>query len=261
MAYKTRPIKVDDSTTVRTFFPSRFISADDLKGKDHTLVIDHFVEEEFPTKKDPNAWVKVMYFKGARKGIKLTPTIMNSVEELWGHHILGWIGKPITLYGTIENSFGKDWAVVRVRDKRPATNAPAGPVAEALNQVEEDEPDEPSEPPEEFTAALEGNVGKDEPEEEPVAGTATPSRFPPRRQQKPEAPTAPIAPDAAREEVADLTKKYRYNELPLVTFVADKLRITRGDVLNALHELVIKDKKLPEQITISEALAALKGKE
>ena len=132
-------------TTLRDLFPSNYICADDLKGRDHTLTIQEIVKEEVYDKKERKHVLKpALYFKDKKKGLILNITCARIVQKLYGKQIEDWIGKRITIYPTTEYNFGEEQDVVRVRATvppsppapTPGMGAVTAPQAEPTTQPE-----------------------------------------------------------------------------------------------------------------------------
>lgn len=125
-------------TTVRDLFPSKYICADDLKGKDRVLTIADVVKEEMYDRKERREVLKpVVYFAEAKKGLVLNITTARIVEKLHGKTIDDWKGKRIIVYPTEELSYGEMKDVVRVRPYLPKTAPEPAPKAETTPAVEE----------------------------------------------------------------------------------------------------------------------------
>ena len=121
---------------VKEMFPSRYLKADDLDGREFTLAIRGVEKEEIgkpPDKEDK--WV--LYFRSAKKGLILNRTNAMAIAELYGEETSGWVGKRVTLYSARVKAFGKWYDVVRVR-----APAPASPSVDGNGPVEPDSPDD-----------------------------------------------------------------------------------------------------------------------
>lgn len=103
-------------------FPSKFISAPDLKGHTPTVIISQVVMDDIgDTQQKP-----VMYFQGAKKGMVLNKTNANAIAAMYGDDTDGWIGKPIMLITAWVEFKGDTVQAIRVR--RPEAAAPTVPV-------------------------------------------------------------------------------------------------------------------------------------
>jgi len=119
---------------IRLMFPSLFLGAVDLHGKDKTLTIRGVINEELratdgSTKKKP-----VMYFVETQaaadragqpdkeKRLVLNKTNAMVIAGLYGYEIDNWKGKKITLYPTPVTAFGKTADAIRIRPDIPKEN-------------------------------------------------------------------------------------------------------------------------------------------
>lgn len=107
-------------------FPSAFLKADDLGGRDVTVVISKVSIEEIGQPKERKI---ILAFAGKEKKLVCNKTNANTIQRLYGEELEGWVGRKITL-SPREVEFQGDmvWAI-RVSIKVPGgTQAPA-PVA------------------------------------------------------------------------------------------------------------------------------------
>ena len=107
-------------------FPSNFIAASDLAGRDVPLVVAAIKREEVGTDKELRG---VLYFVGAKKGMVLNRTNGKRIAALYGDNTDAWIGKPVTLYPSETEFGGETVPCIRVRKEPPAAVAvqPASP--------------------------------------------------------------------------------------------------------------------------------------
>ena len=99
-------------------FPSNFLKASDLEGKDVTVTIEEVTLETID--KDEKESKLLIAFKGKTKKLVCNKTNAKVIEKLYGDDTDGWIGKKITLTPR-EVEFQGDtvWAI-RVSLKKPA---------------------------------------------------------------------------------------------------------------------------------------------
>lgn len=120
--------------SIHDLFPSRWLTAHDLDGKDYIFVIRRVTVEPMKTKTETTE-KPVVWFSGSDKGLVLNKTNAVTIAKLYDDETDKWTGKPITLYPTRERAFGETWDVVRVRPTRPpmpaqtANGQKQGPVA------------------------------------------------------------------------------------------------------------------------------------
>jgi len=106
-------------------FPSKYVAAADLQGRDVPVNIANVVREEVGKEEEVRP---VMYFAGMKKGMVLNKTNAGTIAAIYGEETDHWIGKPITLYpSTTNNGGGKEVDCIRVRKTPPGVAA--APVA------------------------------------------------------------------------------------------------------------------------------------
>lgn len=103
------------STDVRDLFPSKYLSGYDLKGKTPTLKIARIVSEDVRNPDGEIKTVTILYFDGAKKGLRLIKTVAKIITGAYGFDMGQWIGKPLTLYLDRVKAFGAVHDVCRVR--------------------------------------------------------------------------------------------------------------------------------------------------
>lgn len=99
----------------RLMYPSEYLNAADLHGKDTVVTIEKVEIEEVPDPQGKKATKPVLYFKGAKKRLPLPKTAAKVVAALHGPDTDGWVGKKVTLYPTTCQAFGQEVECVRVR--------------------------------------------------------------------------------------------------------------------------------------------------
>lgn len=114
---------------VRLLFPSLYLGAPDLQGRDVTLTITRLTVDDLRTDRGTEK-KPVLYFdecaakatdKTKQKRMVLNKTNATLIANLYGWEADGWKGKRITLYPTKAAAFGKTVDCIRVRDTAPAT--------------------------------------------------------------------------------------------------------------------------------------------
>jgi hypothetical protein len=100
-------------------FPSNYVSAPDLKGKDFTVTIARVERETLKTTKgDEDKWV--VTFKEAKKKLVLNKTNAKAIAKALGiSEASDWPGHQITLYPTTCQAFGAVTDCIRVRERAP----------------------------------------------------------------------------------------------------------------------------------------------
>lgn len=106
-------------------FPSKYVKASDLKGREVTVVIARAEVEKLG---DDNKLV--LYFQGAEKGLVTNRTNADRVSYLYGSNTDQWIGHEIVLYVDLVSFQGRTVEAIRV--KPPAKRADAQPPAQRV---------------------------------------------------------------------------------------------------------------------------------
>lgn len=111
---------------IALLFPSRYLCAADLRGKDVTVVIESIApRDELVRIGGGKEHKPVMKFKGKEKALVLNRTNAKAIAKLYGNEVLAWIGKSITIYPTTA-TFGKEQVeAIRVRPRTPNGSARA----------------------------------------------------------------------------------------------------------------------------------------
>jgi|SRR5689334_8541984 len=125
---------------VSEMFPSSYLKADDLQGREVTVVIDSWESETLGEETRP-----VLYFVGKQKGLVLNKTNANMVAEIAGTDEMNdWQGLRITIYPTRTDFQGKRVPCIRVKEPPVAQAAgngrPAGPRDDVPPPSDDDEP-------------------------------------------------------------------------------------------------------------------------
>ncbi len=116
-----------------SIFPSKYLKAGDLKGREPTVVI---ASAEIEKLGDDDKLV--LYFQGKDKGIVCNRTNADRIAYMYGQNTDAWIGKEIVLYTEMVNFQGKVTEGIRVKPpaKRNGGNAQisSGPEAKPVRQ-------------------------------------------------------------------------------------------------------------------------------
>lgn len=124
----------------KLMFPSDYIAAVELKGKDVTLTITGVQIEQVRMaggKKEPKP---VLAFARTKKKLALNKTNAGTIADLYGTEAEKWVGHPITIYPTT-TQFGRDTVpCIRVKDTRPkpTTQTPDLPEPEPHEEEHDD---------------------------------------------------------------------------------------------------------------------------
>lgn len=87
---------------VDLLFPSRFIKAADLQGRDVTLEIESVTGEDLEGDKGTQ-YKGIVTFKGKKKKLVLNRTNALCIKAMFGRETDAWKGHKITLYPTTFN--------------------------------------------------------------------------------------------------------------------------------------------------------------
>lgn len=95
---------------VSEVYPSNFISAGDLDGKELRLTIER-VEDKNKVKREDGTPIDriVIYFKGTPRGFVAGKTSARTIRLEHGNDMENWVGKQITIYPTT-TKIAKAWA-------------------------------------------------------------------------------------------------------------------------------------------------------
>ena len=101
---------------------SQYVAAEDLDGKEVTLVIAKVeggtIEGE-RGRKDKKA---VVTFEKAKKPMVANATNCKTIATMYGDDVEQWVGKAITIYPTTTQMRGETVPCIRVRPRKPETN-------------------------------------------------------------------------------------------------------------------------------------------
>jgi hypothetical protein len=105
-------------------FPSKYVTAGDLQGRDVPVQIGRVEIEEVGDDEDQRP---VMYFTGMKKGMVLNKTNATTISGLYTEETNNWIGKGIVIYPSTTNYGGKEVDCIRVRKTPPSSQVVAPP--------------------------------------------------------------------------------------------------------------------------------------
>ena len=107
-------------------FPSDYLSAIDLKGRDMTLTIATISKQDVVMRGGKKQKKPVMTFKETPKKVVVNSTNADSIAFMHGKKAEGWVGKQITFFPTT-TQFGREVVdCIRVREngRAPLDSAP-----------------------------------------------------------------------------------------------------------------------------------------
>ena len=95
---------------INTAFPSTYLKAADLDGRELTVTISEVVMMDVGDEEKP-----VIYFTGSDKGLVANKTNAFEIADSYGEETESWSGRQITLYTTKVPFQGKLVDAIRVR--------------------------------------------------------------------------------------------------------------------------------------------------
>jgi hypothetical protein len=118
-------------------FPSQYLKASDLQGRNVTIKMGRVEEEKIGNDKK-----MVLYFQGKDRGVVLNKTNANNIASIYGGETEDWYGQEIVLYEAMVDYQGKSVPAIRMRaPQRKAAPAPRREMAEAGFDREVDDRD------------------------------------------------------------------------------------------------------------------------
>jgi hypothetical protein len=125
-------------------YPSKYLKAADLQGKETIAKILEVREEEIGMDKEHKP---ILYFHGSNKGLVLNKTNALMIGDHYGDDTDDWQGKPVILYSAWVDFQGRSTQAIRVRvptEEQPAVKmqAPSGKKKKGAAQILDDLDDE-----------------------------------------------------------------------------------------------------------------------
>jgi len=110
---------------IQDFFPSRYLKASDLRGREPVLIIKAVKYEAVGQAKQMKA---VVYFERVEKGLVLNKTNANRITQISGSGVTEeWIGVSIKLFATQVEFQGELTDAIRIRPPQPSRTNPLRP--------------------------------------------------------------------------------------------------------------------------------------
>jgi hypothetical protein len=97
---------------ISTAFPSEFLRAADLQGRQVRVIIDHVELREVGTDGEHKP---VLFFQGKEKGVVLNKTNATVLGDSYGDDTDDWVGQPVVLFEAMVGFQGKNVRAVRMR--------------------------------------------------------------------------------------------------------------------------------------------------
>lgn len=95
---------------VNEVFPSNYLKAADLQGKEIPVLIDRVEMESFG--QDQKA---IVYFRNKQKGVVLNKTNAMNIAGAYGNDTDGWVNQPVVLFSVWTDFQGKSVQAIRIR--------------------------------------------------------------------------------------------------------------------------------------------------
>lgn len=120
-------------------FPSKYLRAADLDGRQITVEIANVELEEVGTGEEPKP---VLYFQGKAKGVVLNKTNAHTISAVYGDDTDDWIGQGVTLFSAHVDFQGRSVESIRVKipprkiEKKVIPAAVVAPVVDAIADEE-----------------------------------------------------------------------------------------------------------------------------
>ena len=105
----------EPAMNVDDLFSSKYLKAEDLKGKPRTVVIDTAEELQFRERDGQEKRKIVLTFQHMKKGIILNRTNTFAIRDVYGSETEQWIGREIILYPDMTFMGEKRVPCIRVR--------------------------------------------------------------------------------------------------------------------------------------------------
>ena len=104
-------------------FPSKYLRAADLEGRQVTVEIANVELEEVGTGEEPKP---VLYFQGKAKGVVLNKTNAHTLSAVYGDDTDDWIGQGVTLFSAHVDFQGRSVEAIRVKipPRKPVAKKP-----------------------------------------------------------------------------------------------------------------------------------------
>jgi hypothetical protein len=100
-------------SNINDFFPSKWLKASDLKGREPVLVIQRVVGEEVGQRREVKP---IVYFEKVQKGLVLNKTNAHRIMQIAGSNVVeDWKGVSIKLYATEVEFQGELTDAIRIK--------------------------------------------------------------------------------------------------------------------------------------------------
>ncbi len=99
-------------------FPSKYLKASDLQGRNINVTMERVVMETVGEDHRP-----IVYFAGKQKGLVLNKTNANTIAGMYGPETDNWQGRAIVLFSTQVDYQGRQVEAIRVGIRPPQQQA------------------------------------------------------------------------------------------------------------------------------------------
>ena len=113
----------EPAMNVDDLFDSKYLKAEDLKGKARTVIIETETELQFRERDGQEKRKIVLTFQHMKKGIILNRTNTFTIRDAYGSHTEQWVGREIILYPDMTFMGEKRVPCIRVRIPEPVEAA------------------------------------------------------------------------------------------------------------------------------------------
>lgn len=124
---------MDANTTIDEIFPSKWLKPSDLGSNARVAIIAKIDYEIVGTEREKKP---VLSFQNSTKRLILNKTNAQTLANLYGREVLGWVGKKVILYVAEVQFRGVPTLAVRIKEEVPSApkveNKPA-PKAAAMD--------------------------------------------------------------------------------------------------------------------------------
>jgi arabinogalactan endo-1,4-beta-galactosidase len=116
-------------------FPSEYLRAADLQGRQIKVVISHVEMRDVGDDHKP-----AVFFQGKDKGCILNKTNANNIAAAYGDDTEDWTGKEVVLYEAMVDFQGRSVPAIRIRPPNARERAPQAKPVTQLKPVQTENP-------------------------------------------------------------------------------------------------------------------------
>jgi hypothetical protein len=118
-------------------FPSKYLEAADLRGKEHVVEIESIEQDELVGENGETIEKWLFKYRGHKKLHVMNVTNGRSIAVMYGDDPHGWIDKAITIYPTKDRYGRKQVDCIRVKETIPQVQTKQDLQPRQLNEDEE----------------------------------------------------------------------------------------------------------------------------